>query len=194
MPTGIYIHSGDIHNKFWIVDYDTQMFTVKVRNGRIGVNGQVQPMKTFSGAEETIDFVRSKIWEKQNKGYKEVDQREFERLTTIAAIIGPVNKLKSACWVEYSVAKIINNKQSISYARVTSARLLEPSCNPGLLVEFETKKPIRVGLVDRNDFTFLLTSDELYDIEGSKGSKIGKQSELRKFAEAVGEALGKTMA
>lgn len=59
----------DNNNKFWRVSV-SEDYSVQVINGRIGSDGQHQPLKKFNSEAEAYRFVDSKLREKERGGYK----------------------------------------------------------------------------------------------------------------------------
>jgi len=62
------------NNKFWEIKlFDN--FEVHVRNGRVGSDGQIQPIKSFDDMEDAEKFYNNKIKEKQSlrKGYTKAE-------------------------------------------------------------------------------------------------------------------------
>lgn len=58
------------NNKFWNVEvFDN--FSVQVVNGRVGYDGQTQPLKSFGSEADALHFADKKTREKIAKGYKE---------------------------------------------------------------------------------------------------------------------------
>lgn len=58
------------NNKFYDISCD-ENFNVHVVNGRVGYDGQTQPVKAHSSESAAINFLEKKVREKVAKGYKE---------------------------------------------------------------------------------------------------------------------------
>lgn len=182
------------HNKFWAAWYNEDTNDVHVRWARIGTKGQSQ-VKGFTSAYQAANFISSKFSEKQRKGYldkyqgKQITQATLDQLNAEAAIVGTQNKCHQFQWVELK-----QNNGTISYNPITEERLYDPSCNPGILVNFETRKPID----DRSHFTFLFTLEKAFDVSAkirqvSPDQQIQPKHPLYDMVKKVEEAIGRNL-
>lgn len=190
----IVVHQGPTHNKFWAAWWDDTTNQVHIRWGRLGTKGQSQT-KSFGGSYAAADFIDTKYREKRRKGYLDLDENgnpidhaRFEMMCTEAAIVGTQNKCHNMHWVELAA-----DGDGFSYVEITDDRLYSPDCNPGLLVEFETKKEHD----NRNRFKFLFTFEETYDIRdanrAAKNQLVTSAHPLHKMTEKVEEAIGRKL-
>ena len=190
----ILIYQGNKHNKFWTAYWDETTNQVHVRWGRIGQKSQSQT-KSFSGHREAVRFIETKFSEKRRKGYTgklngtDITQAALDRLNTEAAIVGTQNKCHSFKWVE-----LVATGNAIDFHEINEDRLYDSSCNPGILVVFETRKEID----NRDRFTFLFTLEKTYDVRDSKRATedmlVGSGHPLRKMVDKVEEAIGRSLA
>ena len=190
----IVVQQGAGHNKFWAAHCDVMTNTVYVRWGRLGTKGQSQE-KNFDSAYSAANFIDTKYYEKRRKGYRDtnengqkIDHARFEMMCTEAAIVGTQNKCHNMHWVELSATG-----DGFSYVEISDDRLYSPDCNPGLLVEFETKKEHDA----RNRFKFLFTFEETYDVRDAKraiaSQLVDSTHPLHKMVEKVEEAIGRKL-
>jgi predicted DNA-binding WGR domain protein len=190
----IVVQQGAGHNKFWAAWYDDATNQVYIRWGRLGTKGQSQT-KSFGSSYAAANFIDGKYHEKRRKGYREtdsdgnqIDHARFEMMCTEAAIVGTSNKCHKMQWVELS-----QTDDTINFTPISDDRLYSPDCNPGLLVEFETKKEHG----GRYAFEFLFTFEETYDIDGDGGVTterlVGPSHPLYKMTEKVEEAIGRRL-
>ena len=190
----ILIHAGGVHNKFWAAGLDEQTNQVHVRWGRIGTKGQSKD-HSFDGKYAAAHFIETKFCEKRRKGYTDklhnvdITQAALDRLNTEAAIVGTQNKCHSFQWVE-----LVASGNAIDFHEISEDRLYDPSCNPGILVVFETRKEID----NRDRFTFLFTLETTYDVRDSKRATedmlVSSGHPLRKMVDKVEEAIGRSLA
>ena len=190
----ILIHQSEEHNKFWAAGWDDQTNQVHVRWGRIGTKGQSKD-HSFESQFEAVRFIEKKFGEKRHKGYAgklngmDITQAALDRLNTEAAIVGTQNKCHSFKWVE-----LVASGNTIDFHEINEDRLYDPSCNPGILVVFETRKEID----NRDRFTFLFTLETTYDVRDSNRATedmlVSSGHPLRKMVDKVEEAIGRSLA
>ena len=198
----IVVHQGDGHNKFWAAQLDTNTHTVSVRWGRIGTKGQSQT-KGFGSEYQAANFIDSKLSEKRRKGYvstydgKPIDDAKLEELFIEAAIVGTSNKCHAMQWVEITQ----DDGTRIAFEKIDQARLMDPNCNPALVVEIETRK-LYCG-VDK--FSILFTPDAAYFSNplGGKGmmspnfivksQRVTSSHEAAELTQKVEEAIGRKL-
>ena len=190
----ILIHQSEEHNKFWAAGWDDQTNQVHVRWGRIGTKGQSKD-HSFESQFEAVRFIETKFGEKRRKGYAgklngmDITQAALDRLNTEAAIVGTQNKCHSFKWVE-----LVASGNTIDFHEINEDRLYDPSCNPGILVVFETRKEID----NRDRFTFLFTLETTYDVRDSNRATedmlVSSGHPLRKMVDKVEEAIGRSLA
>lgn len=126
-------------------------------------------------------FVEGKITEKRRKGYRKIDKTTFDKLCVEAAIVGTQNKCSQLQWVE------ILDPVSLSLKPCDELRLQDPACNPGIMVDVETRKPYG----GRTHFHLLFMFDKSIDL-GTKQT-ITKASPIYEMTAKVEEAIGRSL-
>ncbi len=202
----LFIHQGTGHNKFWSITLDTTTNTVTRRWGRIGTKGQSKS-ESFAATWAAKNFIESKIAGQRRDGYKPIDRASLDRMSIEAAIVGTQNKCHNFKWVELHY-----NAHGIGlhgFSTISDDRLADPSCNPGLVVEVETRKDYD----GQNKFIILFTSDQAYEVRPPQNltkirsttvdhvlfdnyrniTTIKKTDSLYKLTEKVEEAVGRSM-
>lgn len=176
------------HNKFWAAYWDESTGNVYVRWGRFGTKGQSQ-IKNFGSSYAAANFIDGKYHEKRRKGYRDITHAEFEEMSTEAAIVGSANKCHNMQWVELSEA----SPDTLEFTAIDEQRLYDPNCNPGLLVELETKKEHD----NRNRFKLLFTFEETYDVRDANraaaNQKVEASHPLYDMTKKVEEAIGRRL-
>lgn len=184
----IVVQQSDEHNKFWAAHWDEPAREVKVRWGRLGTAGQTQTKK-FGSQYEAAIFISNKYNEKRRKGYKEtvdgkkIDRQLFEKMTIEAAIVGTQNKCHEMQWVE------IADEANGMFSPITEDRLFSPDCNPGMLVQLETRKEYD----GETSFRLLFTFDKCFKVGRGHITPITKSSDLYKMTQKVEEAIGRSL-
>ncbi len=150
----ILINSEESSNKFWIAEKSEDGLSVVTKWGRLGLNGQSKTEDT--GADWSSDYsisdqVRSKI----NKGYVEVSQKTFDKLTVIASGIGSKNKM-----VGYSFLECGKKIVSINESQLVTSE------NPGIFVEIEDK--------NKKKFYIVFTAEGAYDVSNETIASFSK--------------------
>lgn len=191
----IVVHQGEGHNKFWAAQLDTNTFKVSVRWGRIGTKGQSQE-KTFGSQYQAAGFIDSKLGEKRRKGYVEtfngqpIDSTKLEELCIEAAIVGTSNKCHAMQWVEITS----DDPATIAFSKIDQTRLMDPTCNPALLVDIETKKEY----CGRSRFSILFTGDAAYFSSPNpsvvaKSQRITPSHDAAELTGKIEEAIGRKL-
>jgi len=180
MQETIYINTGKNHNKFWIVNIDKQTLTATIRWGRLGTQGQSQ-IKQFNNDWLLLNFIETKVIEKQRKGYHKTTKTIFDKLCIEAAIVGTSNKCKNFEWVD------ILNLSPPQYKTCDELRLQDPNCNPGITVIVETRK----SYGGRNSFHILFTADTSIDL--GTNQTITKANPIYEMVQKVEEAIGRSL-
>lgn len=158
----ILINSDGNHNKFWTIKLDEANCAVVIRWGRIGTTGQTQ-VKTFDTITGACSFISSKLSNKVIKGYTDtingvkITKAMLDRLDIEAVIVGTQNKLDKFAWVE-----IVESSNTHLYYKLLKDenRLYDPDCEPGILIEMQTRKEID----GRNNFVILLAAGKPFDV------------------------------
>jgi len=189
----IFVHQGATHNKFWTSICDEATFEVTIRWGRLGTKGQSKKYP-FATRRDATYFMLEKNRERLRKGYtgrhlgKEISRAMLDQLGTEAAIVGSQNKCHTFKWVE-----LVGFAAEISYKEIDEDRLYNPECNPGILVNFETRKEID----GRKKFVLLFTLESAYDLRGHNPATPERLIEsghpLRKMVDKVEEAIGRSL-
>jgi len=191
----IVVHQGEEHNKFWAAQLDTNTFNVLIRWGRMGTKGQSQEKK-FRSQHEAAGFIDSKLNEKRRKGYvstfngRPIDKAKLEELCIEAAIVGTSNKCHTMQWVEITN----DDPVTIAFSKIDQARLIDPTCNPALLVDIETKK----GYCGQSRFSILFTGDAAYFSHPNpsivkKDQRITPSHEVAELTGKIEEAIGRKL-
>lgn len=186
------IHSGDEHNKFYVIRYDAAGNT-KCRYGRLGTAGK--PEDKSHGHEYTAcRFAEKKYDEKIRKGYFKVSKADFDKKALEAAIVGSQNKCTEFRWIE-------DTPKGVIY--IGEDRIAHPDCKVGIYVEFTTRK-VYDGLTEFVVIVWPDTSVGLYygphvirrggssrkDIEDNRLSKGHPANEMvEKVCQAIGSNL-----
>lgn len=184
----ILIHTGSGHNKFWSARWDPATGKVHIRWGRLGTSGQSQ-IKEFKSQYDASRFVSRKCDEKSCKGYTDtvngtkIDHQLFEKMTIEAAIVGTQNKCHEMQWVE------IIDEASGRFEPITEDRLFSPDCNPGMLVELETRKEYDGD----TKFRLLFTFDKCFKVRNNSIVPVTQSSDLYKMTQKVEEAIGRSL-
>jgi len=190
----IVVQQSGTHNKFWAAWWDEKKKKVVVRWGRLGTKGQSKE-HSHSDVYSASRFIDTKFREKRRKGYSENDdkgrkitQSIFEQMCIEAAIVGSQNKCHSFEWIELD-----GDGEIFEIKSVTEDRLLSPECNPGIVVEFETRKEHD----NRDRFKFVFTFDRTYDVRDSKRLSsemiVGSSHPLSGLTKKVEEAIGRKL-
>jgi len=175
----ILIHQDDIHNKFWIAEYNKSTKIVTTKWGRIGTKGQSKT-KPFPTDYQAESWISSATYKKQEKGYvnqydyKPITDHTLQKLATIAAIIGTQNKCQDPQWVEID----LNNK---SYKKIDENRLQHPECYPGLRLRIETKKSYKDEIGDDHTFFNLIFCSDGCFRSNYSGSFITTANTIKKI-------------
>jgi len=137
----ILVTQEEKHNKFWIGE--VKGTTLHTKWGRIGTIGQQKSYKKSSkyDAERMLD---KKFREKYNKGYDENTLEQFKEKTIIAKIIGTANKM-DYFWVELDL------KKKKFWKKAEAERLQQPDCEPGLMIDMQTRKWGEIKLIVSNN-------------------------------------------
>jgi predicted DNA-binding WGR domain protein len=191
----IVVQQSGNHNKFWAAYWDDSTGNVYIRWGRLGTKGQSQT-KNFGSSYAAANFIDNKYHEKRRKGYRDRDEQgnqithaRFEEMCTEAAIVGSANKCHNMQWVELSET----SPGVFGFAAIDEQRLYDPNCNPGLLVELETKKEHD----NRNRFKLLFTFEETYDVRDANraaaNQKVEANHPLHDMTKKVEEAIGRRL-
>jgi len=179
------------HNKFWAAHYDDSTGIAHIRWGRLGTKGQSQE-KHFGSNYAAANFIDNKFYEKQRKGYTDkdahgnkIDHARFEAMCIEAAIVGTSNKCHELQWVEFA--------DDNSFTHIDEDRLFNPACNPGLLVNFET----RIKYDGRNRFKFVFAADKTFDVQDANyiitRQIVTSSHPLYKLTQKVEEAIGRKL-
>lgn len=184
----LFVHQGTGHNKFWTIIYDTATKIVTRRWGRIGTKGQSKSEPAFAADYTAARFIETKIAGQKREGYKQVDRSTLDRMAIEAAIVGTQNKCHNFRWVE-----LHHDSHGIGmhgFSPISEERLMDPSCNPGLVVDIETKK----AYGGKTRFTLLFTLEQAYEIRQPQNlTPITKSDPLYSLTGKVEEAVGRSM-
>lgn len=195
MKDTLLAHTGGKHNKFWCANVDPHTHDVTVRYGRIGTKG-VEKKSHYPTAYQAESFIYKKKREKERKGYMTISEHELEKMHVRAAIVGTQNHCNGMKWVELK-----DTGSKWLFTPVNEDKLLDPSCTPGLLVDFDTRKEI----AGRTKFAFLLAPDGTYDVglsprnnsrfdgETLKGNRVDDKNPLWDIVKNIEEAVGTTL-
>jgi len=183
----LFVHQGTGHNKFWTIVYDLATKTVTRRWGRIGTKGQAKT-EPFAADYSAARFVETKISGQRRDGYKPIDRATLDRMAIEAAIVGTQNKCHNFKWVE--LHQDAHGIGLHGFSTISEDRLMDPSCNPGLVVEIETRKEYG----GRTKFTVLFALEQAYEVRTPQNlSTIRKTDPLYELTEKVEEAVGRSM-
>jgi len=191
----IVVQQAGNHNKFWAAYWDETSGNVYVRWGRLGTKGQSQ-VKHFGSNYAAANFIDGKYHEKRRKGYRDTDEAgqkithaRFDEMCTEAAIVGTSNKCHKLQWVELTETGV----NTYEFTPINEDRLYAPDCNPGLLVELETKKEHD----NRNRFKLLFTFEETFDVRDANRAApnqlVDSSHPLHDMTEKVEEAIGRRL-
>lgn len=176
----IFINREEKHSKYWSAVIDDKTHKTTIKWGRLGTKGQSQT-KTFASNYAASIFVHDKIREKRRKGYDPVDKATFEKASIEAAIVGTQNKCGQLEWVE------ITDPTHLEYKPCSEARLQDPSCNPGIIVNVETRKKYD----GRTSFNLLFTFNQSFNLNTKQ--IITRTSPIYELTSKVEEAIGRSL-
>lgn len=115
------------NNKFWHIAIHKD-YTVHVKNGRVGTNGQIQPVKNFSSLEDAEDFYNKKCKEKEapRKGYTKAkvllgDAGEIDSTSSNLADVA----LKQIEQSSPDTAKLIKYLSKVNIHNITSSTTIK---------------------------------------------------------------------
>ena len=184
----LFVHQGTGHNKFWTIVYDKPNNIVIRRWGRIGTKGQSKS-EPFTNEYSASQFIESKINSQKRDGYKSVDRATLDKMAIEAAIVGTQNKCHSLKWVELHYREL----QLCDFTEINEDRLMDSECNPGLIVNVETKKQYD----GETKFTLLFTLDQAYKVKhwavGHHLTPVKKCDSIYSLTKKVEEAIGRSM-
>ena len=170
----IIVNTSAGSNKYWmLLPHPTIPAVYKCRNGRLGTNGQAQ--KDLYSYE-----AHNKLYTKISEGYREVNEREFERLNTQAAIVGSTNKCDTLQWVE---------RRGDVYHAVSDEHLADPSYDPILLVHVTTRQEID----GKTEFWLLFTPEASFELQSLPWplTLVPVTGKLAKLTARVEDAMGR---
>ncbi len=145
------------HNKFYIITIDDS----KVTNhwGRLGVDGKKKT--TDEGDKWNAEHAaRQTINKKARKGYYEITEDQFKRLTAIAKAAGTAHKVENIRFVEVGLTKD-GGKTRYGYQYLEPEEIGNPELNVGLLVDVRIRKK---GIEDEI-FTLLFDGENAYETD-----------------------------
>lgn len=176
----VLINRADGHNKFWRATMSSlgDKFIVTRNWGRIGQVGS-DKSEIFSTEYSALLNIRKLIEEKERDSYTKISDKEFERQTAIASAIGTANKILEVKWLEFidsspahSYIELRNytslptvKDADINYVYTTEERLSSPDCNPGLMLDIETKKKYQ----ESNRHCLIIAEDKIYSSIALRG-------------------------
>lgn len=175
----VLINRADGHNKFWRATMTSHgdKFIVTRNWGRIGQVGS-DKTEIFPTEYSALLNIRKLIAEKERDSYTKISDKEFERQTAIASAIGTANKILEVKWLEFTDSSPAHSyielrnytlptvkDADINYVYTTEERLSSPDCNPGLMLDIETKKKYQ----ESNRHCLIIAEDKIYSSIALRG-------------------------
>jgi predicted DNA-binding WGR domain protein len=171
------------HNKFYIITIDKTKVTTHW--GRLGVDGK-KKVTTKSSDWSAESFAHSTMQKKAKKGYYQITEDQFKRLTAIAKAAGTAHKVENIRFVE--VGK--NHKDGRhSFQHLEPEEIGDPDKDVGLLVDVRIRKKGPDGV-----FTLLFDGENAYETDlGFHTIPIRDKHPIMKKIDDIKAAIGEAL-